>query len=324
MGVIVAAIPLAPTPEFPSDMLVRVFVAELLLPDFLLILAGFALCRWTPIDRSVWEPVERLVYFVLFPVLLVQSILRSPLELASAGQMIGAGLSLAFTGIALSLLLPHLPLLGARIDRRQHAAAAQIAFRFNSFIALALVDRLAGAAGLAQMAVLIGVCVPLYNAAAVWPMARHDEGGVLRQLLRNPLIIATLAGVLLNLAGARIPAAIEPAVTRVGAASLALGLMSAGAGLRLASLRSDRLLSASVLGIRHLVLPAVGLGLCSVFALSRVQADVLLVFSALPTASTAYVLAARMGFDAPYVAALVTLSTFAAIPSLTWAITVLR
>ena len=146
---------------------------------------------------------------------------------------------------------------------------------------------------------------------------------------RDAAITAAMAGATANVDAAFVPggngglsvsAVPEPATW----ASLALGLMSAGAGLRLSSLRSDRLLSLSVLGIRHLVLPAVGLGLCSVFALSRVQADVLLVFSALPTASTAYVLAARMGFDAPYVAALVTLSTFAAIPSLTWAITVLR
>ena len=58
--------------------------------------------------------------------------------------------------------------------------------------------------------------------------------------------------------------------------------------------------------------------------LDPVQADVLLIFAALPTASTAYVLAARMGYDAPYVAALVTVSTLAAWGSLSLALTVLR
>ena len=302
----------------------RVFVVELLLPDFLLILCGFVLCRFTPINRGVWEPVERLVYFVLFPVLLVQSLLRSPLDLSSAGRMMGAGLALAATGIALSQLLPYLPWIGRRIDARQHAAAAQVAFRFNSFIALALAERLGGAAGLAQMAVLIGVCVPLFNAAAVWPMARHGGEPVLGQLVRNPLIVATLSGLALNLLGFRFPPAIEPAVARIGAASLALGLMSAGAGLQLSSLAKDRVLSMSVIGIRHAVLPLVGWGLVAAFALDPVQTDVLLIFAALPTASTAYVLAARMGYDAPYVAALVTVSTLAAWGSLSLALTVLR
>src|SRR5690606_8877199 len=44
--------------------------ALLLLPDFLLIVCGFLLCRHTPLNRGVWEAVERLVYYLLFPVLL--------------------------------------------------------------------------------------------------------------------------------------------------------------------------------------------------------------------------------------------------------------
>ena len=44
--------------------------AQLLLPDFSLILFGYLLCRYTPLNRSIWQPVESLVYYLLFPVLL--------------------------------------------------------------------------------------------------------------------------------------------------------------------------------------------------------------------------------------------------------------
>ena len=50
--------------------------------------------------------------------------------------------------------------------------------------------------------------------------------------------------------------------------------------------------------------------------LDPVQATVLLAFSALPTASSCYVLAARMGYNGPYVAGLVTLSTVLGLASL--------
>ena len=79
-----------------------------------------------------------------------------------------------------------------------HAASAQVAFRFNSFIGLAIAERLAGAQGLLMIAVLIGVCVPLFNVAAVWPMARHGGQGFVRELLRNPLIIATASGLVVR------------------------------------------------------------------------------------------------------------------------------
>lgn len=51
---------------------------ELLFPDFALIVLGYVLCRFTPINRSVWQPVEQLVYYLLFPVLLFHSITRNP------------------------------------------------------------------------------------------------------------------------------------------------------------------------------------------------------------------------------------------------------
>ena len=298
--------------------------AQLLFPDFSLILCGYLVCRFTALNRTVWEPVESLVYFFLFPVLLFHSIVKSPLDLGAASSLIGAGLTMGVAGIALAYALPHLPWLGPHIDRRDHAASAQVAFRFNSFIGLALAERLAGAQGLQLIAVLIGVCVPLFNVAAVWPMARHAQRGLLRELVRNPLIIATASGLAANLLGFSMPVWLEPTVTRIGAASLALGLMAAGAGMQFGSLGSAKTLAASVLSIRHFLLPLIGWAVSGAFGLSAVQTTVLLAFSALPTASSAYVLAARMGYNGAYVAGLVTLSTLLGMVSLPFALGLLR
>jgi len=298
--------------------------AQLLFPDFALILCGHLVCRYTALNRSVWEQVEVLVYFFLFPVLLFHSIVKSPLDLGETSGLIGAGVLLGLSGIALAYVLPILPGLGPHIAARLHAGGAQVAFRFNSFIGLALVDRLGGTAAVLLLAVLIGFCVPMFNIAAVWPMARQSQRHFGRELLRNPLIIATAAGLLVNLAGLRMPAWIEPTLSRIGAASIALGLMAAGAGLRLSSLERGKALAVAILVIKHLLLPLIALGLVHAFGLSALQATVLLAFSALPTASSAYVLAARMGYDGAYVAALVTLSTLLGGVSLTFALGVLR
>ncbi|MCA3237764.1 MAG: AEC family transporter [Curvibacter sp.] len=298
--------------------------AQLLFPDFSLILCGYLVCRYTALNRPVWDQVEVLVYYFLFPVLLLHSIVRSPLDLGAASGLIGAGLALGLGAIALSYSLPHLPWIGRRIDRRLHAAGAQVAFRFNSFIGLALAERLAGPQGLLLFAVLIGFCVPLFNVGAVWPMARHAQRSVLRELVRNPLIIATASGLLANVLGFKVPDWAEPTISRIGAASLALGLMAAGAGLRFASLGQAKTLAVAVLAIKHLLLPLAALGLAQAFGLTPVQTTILLAFSALPTASSAYVLAARMGYDGAYVAGLVTLSTLLGVVSLPFALGVLR
>lgn len=297
---------------------------QLLFPDFSLIVCGYLVCRYTALNRTVWEQVESLVYYFLFPVLLFHSIVKSPLDLVAASSLISAGLLMGLTGIALAYSLPWIPLLGKRIDRREHAASAQVAFRFNSFIGLALADRLAGSEGLLLIAVLIGVCVPMFNIAAVWPMARHAQGGFLRELVRNPLILATAIGLIANLLGFTLPVWLEPTVTRIGAASLALGLMAAGAGMQFAHLSQAKTLAVAVLTIRHFILPLVAVALSRIFGLSATQTTILLAFSALPTASSCYVLAARMGYNGGYVAGLVTLSTMLGVMSLPFALGMLR
>ncbi len=298
--------------------------AQLLFPDFSLILCGYLVCRYTPLNRTVWEQVETLVYFLFFPVLLFHAIVKSPLDISAASGLIGAGWALGLTGIALAYSLPFWPWLGRHVPARDHAASTQVAFRFNSFIGLALAERMAGPQGLLLIAVLIGVCVPLFNVAAVWPMARQGQQGFVRALLRNPLIIGTAAGLAANLLGLRIPDWLEPTISRMGGASLALGLMAAGAGMQFGALGRAKALAVALLAIRHLLLPLAALGLARLFGLDPVQTTVLLAFSALPTASSAYVLAARMGYDGAYVAALVTLSTLLGMLSLPFALGFLR
>jgi malonate transporter and related proteins len=312
-------------PESRLDWYSRpVNYAQLLFPDFSLILCGFLLCRYTALNRAVWQQVESLVYFFLFPVLLFHSIVKSPLNLGEASSLLMAGVLTGLSGIALSYALPYLPVIGRHMRGREHPASVQVAFRFNSFVALAIADRLAGPQGMLLIAVLIGVCVPIYNVAAVWPMARHAKRGFLGEVLRNPLVLATASGLLANLAGFTMPVWLDPTVSRIGAASLALGLMSAGAGMEIGQLAKARTLAVAVLAIRHLISPLLAWALARAFGLDTVQTTVLLAFSALPTASTCYVLAARMGYNGPYVAGLVTLSTLLGIVSLPFALGVLR
>jgi predicted permease len=85
-------------------------------------------------------------------------------------------------------------------------------------------------------------------------------------------------------------------------------------------LQRSKLLTVSVLSIRHLLQPLIAWAIARLLGLDPVQTAVLLAFSALPTASSCYVLAARMGYNGPYVAGLVTLSTMLGPASLTLAL----
>lgn len=277
----------------------------LLLPDFLLIVAGFLLCRYTPLDRPVWEAAEKLVYFLLFPVLLFNSISRSTLSPGDTLTLMGGGLGVLLAGVAMAYGLRWVP----GVDPKAHASGMQVAFRFNTFVGLALAERLYGAQGVAWIAMIVAVCVPVANVAAVYPLARHGGHGYLRELARNPLIVATLAGLAANLLGLRLPEPAAISLQKIGLAALPLGLMAVGAGLRLGALKEAPGLAAALLAIKHLLLPLVAMALGHGLALPAPQAALLIAFAALPTASSAYVLAVRMGGNGPFVAGLVTVST---------------
>lgn len=279
--------------------------AWLLLPDFALIVLGWVLCRHTALDAKIWTAAEKLVYYLLFPALLFGSILRYPLALSHALPLAGSSLAIVACGIAASYALRALP----GVDAHLHASGAQTAFRFNSYVALAMTERLAGAQGLAWMALIMSVCVPVCNVAAVWPLARRGRRNYLGELVRNPLIIATLAGLLGNLLQLKLPEIAAVTVGRLGAAALPLGLMAVGAGLRTGALREAPALAAALLSIRHLLLPAVGLALVLAVPFTGGQAAVLMAFAAMPTAAAAYVLASRMGGHGGFTAGLVTAST---------------
>lgn len=294
--------------------------ALLLLPDFLLIVAGWAICRWTALNRPVWDGAERLVYYLLFPALLFNSIVRNPLQPASMAQLAGSGIAVVGTGIVLAYALRRWP----GVDPLLHASGAQTAFRFNSYVGLALAERIAGTPGVAWVALLVSLCVPICNIAAVWPLARHGGHGYLRELVRNPLIVSTLAGLGFNLLGLRLPEIVSITLGRIGAAALPLGLMAVGAGLTFGALREAPRLAAALMAIRHLVLPAVAIAIVIALELPAPQQAIVVAFAALPTASSAYVLATRMGGHGGFVAGLVTVSTLIAMAALPLALAALQ
>lgn len=294
--------------------------ALLLLPDFLIIVSGFLICRFTPLGRSVWDGVERLVYHVLFPALLYHAIVRGPLSPGTLVPMAGSALAVVTAGIVLALPLARWP----GVDARLHASGAQTAFRFNSYVALALAERLAGSQGVAWTALIVSICVPLCNVAAVWPLARHGGHGYVRELLRNPLILSTAAALGSNLLGLRPPLLVMDMLGRMGSAAVPIGLMAVGAGLQLGALREAPRLAAAFLSIRHALLPALAIALVLWLGLPPAQQAIVVAFAALPTASSAYVLAARMGGHGGFVAGLVTLSTLIAMAGLPLALLLLN
>jgi hypothetical protein len=129
---------------------------------------------------------------------------------------------------------------------------------------------------------------------------------VVNNLLRNPLILASVLGMLLNYSGIGMPLMIRPVAELLGQMALPLGLLAVGAGLSLRALRAvgPALLGASV--IKLLLFPLLALGLGALLSLDDQSRALLVLFSTMPTASSAYILARQLGGDAAMMAAIIT------------------
>ena len=271
-------------------------VALLLLPDFLLIVGGALLRRTRGFEAAFWSGIERLVYFVLFPALLFRSLALSPLALADAARLAGVGLAFTLAGMLLSALAAPL----FRLPAPTFAACFQCGFRFNTYIALAVASRLAGTDGVAAISVLIGVLVPVVNLAAVGMLTRGRGGRVALELARNPLVLACLAGIAWKTAGWPVPAIPSRILELLASAALPLGLLAVGAGLVLTRGTLPLPALAWWNGVKLVALPAIALVLANVVGLTGPERQVAVVMAAVPTATSAYILATQMnGVGAP-------------------------
>ena len=295
--------------------------ALLLLPDFALILLGAAIRRWMHLGDHFWNGVEKLVYFILFPALLINAIVKTRLDLGAALPLLATALAAMVGGMLLGLLAKPV----ARVPELTFASLFQCGYRFNSYIALAVAGMLFGAPGIATMGLIVGAAVPLANLVSVWMLARHGDVGLWREVGRNPLIWGTAAGFLLNLAGFAPPAPVQSFLGRLADASIALGLITVGAALRLEGVPGGRGISLWLLAVKLLALPLIAAGAGRLLGLDGLNYRVVVLFAALPTASSAYILATRMGGDGRSVAWLISATTLGSMLTLPlWAAWLLR
>lgn len=276
-------------------------------PVFALLCVGYVIRRLGFPGDGFWEPAEKLIYYLLFPALLIYK-----LSLADVGMVPVADVALA---VVLLLTAGSVLLVGVQalkpLANSSFTSVYQGGMRFNTYVGLAASAALYGDDGLAVAAVIIAVMVPLLNLLCILIFSfytRKDAGllSAMLALVKNPLIIACVVGILLNVSGLGLPWMLASVAGLLSGVALPLGLLAVGAGLNLTALRKagSSVVYSSV--VKLLLFPCLMLVICGLFVESVLVAQVLVMFSALPTASSAYVLARQLGGDAPLMAAIIT------------------
>lgn len=290
-----------------------------LAPVFLLIAIGWVMkARWLRED-AMWRPIERLAYYLAIPALVIHDLYRADLGALPFARMAVAlvGAILIVAG-ALVILRPLL----SRFLVQQDASFTSVfqgSVRANFFIILGAAPVLLPADGAALVIVAVAFFTVTVNFLSVLVLARWGTegeanlGALTRRLLTNPFIVATAIGIALNLINPPIPQVFDSTLAMLAGAGVPLALLTAGSGLRLATIGAHLpgILISSL--ARLVVTPAVALGLGLLLGLEASVLALLVLFHSQPTSTSSYVLARQMGGDHELMAGILTTQTVLAI-----------
>lgn len=290
-----------------------------LVPVFLLIVLGFALRRLLLKKDIEWIGLEQLVYYVLFPALLIDTLSRANLASVPIAGVGGALLLAVLAMSALCLLLRPWLARSLDVDGPAFSSVFQGATRWQTFVALSVAGNLWGELGITLASVAMVAMIPLLNIFAVWVLAHYASPQklawpkILLTIARNPLIWACVVGLTINLTHLSVPRPLHEFLDALGRCSLALGLLVVGAGLHLEGLRRPGAAAALTVVLKLVVMPAMAIALGMAFGLSGSSLAVVACCASVPSASNGYILARQMGGDAPLLAQILTLQTMLAV-----------
>lgn len=282
-------------------------------PIFLVIVLGHVLRRGGIPSTDFWNLNDKLVYWVLFPSLLFYKMATMDLS----GELLGSFAVVIYAGFASAVVFALVSGWLCRLDHRVWTSVIQGCGRHNTFIALAVAERLFGTDGLALAVLVTALLIPVTNVSVVTlmvPMLQRDRDGgfvtaIAGELLRNPILIAVALGVSVNLSGVEHVPVLYDVTRMLGGAALPIVLLCVGANIQVrAMVAAVTPTVVSIVGKMAVFPFAIGLA-GAAMALTPEQIVTVMIFGAVPTSAGAYTLARQMGGDAPAMAAIVTIQT---------------
>ncbi len=269
------------------------------LPIFIMMAVGYAARCFGLLDRVDVAKINKIVFRAFMPVMVFYNIYKSDLSSAIRGSLIGYAV--------LGVLVEYLLSLGYTLffvkapERR--GVVIQGLYRSNFVIiglpiAVSLVD-----GDIGSVAVLLAVVIPIFNILAVVTLAvfngkKPSLKVILLDIVENPLIIGSVAGILALLVGLRLPAPLENVVQDMSAATSPFLLFLLGAFFRFSGMRSHLKELAAVCIGRLILLPALFLGAAVALGFRGVDLVALLGIFASSTAIASFTMAQQMGGDA--------------------------
>ena len=292
---------------------------NIVLPSFLLILLGLLLRLAGVLDQSGCDKMNTFCFHVLVPTMVFYNIYTADVESLTDPRLLLFCLA-SVTGafLLLMLLVPRLVK-----DRSRVGVVIQGVFR-SSFVVLGmgLASSMYPGRDMSIIAIASTVVAPLFNAYAVvalevFSQQRPDPGKIVRDVVRNPLIIASVLALALLLAGVRFPAVIDTTIKNISGTATTVSLIILGGGLTFQGIGSYKKELAVATAGKLVLLPMLFLPLAVWMGFREMELLCLLILFASPSTVTASIMARNTpGADWQLASQIVVFSTCLSVVSL--------
>lgn len=286
-------------------------------PIFALLILGNLARRSHFLDEKFWPQAEKATYYVLLPALLISRLAQAEFDWGTQFGFILAAMLLP-TVIGFLCFFSQTIL---QLKNPDFTSFFQGGIRFNTYIGLPLVAILPGD-GLTLAALLLAMMVPVINVLCVLVYEIYADRSnihwhkIVSGIVKNPLIIACVIGISMNLTQLIPPEIFMSVLDKLAIMALPMGLLAVGAGLRLKALRTASQAFIWSTGLKLIAAPLITFGITLLFGIEGLPQAVLIIYSALPTASSSYILARQMGGNAELMAGIITGQTLLSMLSL--------
>lgn len=286
------------------------------LPIFILLMLGYVAKQTSFLPAEFWPYVEKSAYYVLLPTLVILNLAQAPINWSQASLLILAVALVPTLVASLSYFFKH-PL---DLSAADYTSFFQGVVRFNTYIGLA-VSAVFPVPGPTLGVLVVAVMTPVVNILCILTFTVFIQkqlkiGTLFKSLATNPLIVACVLGITLNVSPWELPTLVLDVLKQLAQMALPTGLLAVGAGLNLAALRGLHAPFFWSAALKLLLVPLLAWGVGLALGLDPIASSILIVFAALPTAPSAYILARQLGGNAELMAGMITGQTLLALISL--------
>lgn len=275
------------------------------------------------INREDVPRLNKLAFRYFMPVMLFYSIYNSDIETAIQPKILLFAAACVLAEFLISLGFVML----TEKENSKRGVMIQGLYRSNFvIIGIPLASALVEGADISPVVVMITVVVPMFNMLAVITLEAFNGkkpsiGKLLLEIIKNPLILGAITGILFLLLKIKLPGALESAVSQIYYATNPLMLFLLGAFFKFDGIKKySKELITVCLG-RLIILPGVFLTVAMLAGIRGVSFAGLIAVFGSATAIASFTMAEQMGGDAELAGDIVVLtSALCAFTMFMWAL----